>query len=327
MATEMKERTREEFLAERKGFIGGSDISSVMGIGDWACRRKLVYDKTGVSKDFDDSDRPEFRRGHRLEAIARAYYEEKTGRKTKPTGKAVRVPGKQHLGVNMDAWVWRSDRKDPGYLEIKVVGRETYFKIKREGLHDAYILQLQYGIGVSGLEWGSFAIYWPDGDELLHWDHDAEPALIERLLEEADDCWVLNIEHKVLPSPLEEGAKACETCAWAITCRGNVVLPDANRGIVSRPDLEGLITKFAEIKGMSKEATDAAESLREEIIDQLGGEKAKPGIYRAGKFQFEYKISSQRRFSSEALKKEEPDLYEKFRKETTTRTVTTPKEI
>lgn len=316
----------EEFLEARKSFVGGSDIPSVKNIGRYACSRKLGYDKLGHHKDFDDSGRMEFRRGRRLEGIAANYYAEVTGRETWVTD-TFRVPGKPHLAANLDRLIAKQGTKpgeNDGYLEIKVMGRFAFIKAKKEGLIDDYILQIQYGMAVADCSWGAFAIYCPDTDELLHWDVEADRALGEHLLEAADDWWQFHKECNVLPEPLPEGSAPCDGCPWALTCRGSIpeVAPDA--GIVLRPDLEGLAAKLAEVKGMSSECGDAEDALKAEFLEAI---KEKPGIYHCGKWEIPFTITTGKRFNGEMMKKAHPELYEKFRIESTTKTVRKPKEL
>ena len=321
----LKEKTYEEFVASRRAYIGASDAASVLGAGRYGCKRKLAYDKLGFEKDIDDSARPEFTRGRRLEQAAADYYQEKTGRKLKKTETAF-VAGKPHLGANLDRLVWAPERGPaPGYLEIKVVGRGSMIQIKKNGLIEDYAIQLQAGCAVKEMKWGSFAIYSPETDELLHWDVEADKALGEKILEEADDFFSFHVERKVIPNALPDGSKPCETCPWAITCREGREIPAAASGIIILPpEMEGLVAKFAEIKGISSEASDAGEGLREEILAAIG---EKPGLYQAGKYQFKLTIAEQKRFSGAALKLANPEMYEKFRESTVVKTLTKPREV
>lgn len=314
--------TEEEFRERRRKFVGGSDIAKVVGVSKWGCPRSVAYDKLGHPKDFDNSDKAEFRRGKRLEGIAASYYEEKTGREVRITVTA-HYPGKPHLAVNYDRLV-RKEKDGPwGYLEIKVVGRWSMNLIKKEGLANDYVLQVQYGLGVKRDTWGSYAIYCPETDELLWWDVEADTGFGESLLEKADDFWNFHIELGILPDPLPEGAPQCEGCEWSLTCRGQVVLP-ASGGVMDRPDLESLLAKFAEVKGMGSEAEGAEEELKAEIREKI---KDVPGTYRCGKYEFKFTVTSQNKFSSDLLKKKYPAIYEECRKETKVNTVYKPKEI
>lgn len=307
--------TREEFLADRLTFIGGSEIASVMGVG-FGCPRRLVYNKLGTPSERND-DRMEFRRGRRLEGIAANYYAEETGREVYTTTK-MSFPGRPHLSVNMDRIIFRKEdeaQADPGYLELKVVGRFSWFKILKEGLIEDYILQVQYGCAVTGFSWGAYGIYCPDMDGLLHWDIKADKELGAHLIEAADDLWNLNVQLKILPEPLPEFGKVCANCEYLARCRGQAAPTDT---VFERPDLEDLAGKLREVRGMGKEAEEAADGIREEILAAIG---RKPGAYRFGKYPATVISSTTKKFSAEILKKEAPEMYEKCKKTSVVETV------
>lgn len=322
----MKIQTKEQWLEERKSYIGASDAASVINCGKWGCALSLFNTKTGVAPDYDNSDRAEFRRGKRLEGIVANYYEAETGRRVYFTQRQ-HVPGKNHLAVSMDRIVYKKEdekEKNPGYLEIKVLGRWSMNAVKKDGLPEDYIVQTQYGMAVTGVKWGSFAIYSPETDELLHWDFEADRTLGEALLEKADDFFSLNISCGIAPDRLVEGARQCETCVYKFSCWAGVDVKPALDGINTRDDLEGLVAALAEARGMNSESEQAAEGLRDEIMAALN---MQPGKYRAGKFEFEFKIAKQKRFKGELLKARDPKLYEELRVESETKTITKPKEV
>ncbi len=316
--------THEEFQESRRKYLGASDAASVVNSGRYGCSRKLAFDKLGYEKDFDDSNKAEFSRGRRLEQVAADYYVEKTGRKVKTTTLAT-VDGMQHLAANLDRLVWDSRRGPaPGYLELKCVGRGSMIQIKKNGLIDDYSLQLQWGMAVTGFKWGSFGVYCPETDELIHWDVEADVALGVHLLEAGDDFFQMNICHKIIPKPLPEGSPPCDGCPWSTTCREGRSMPAPACGIVMRPELESLAAKYAELKGMNSEVSDASEEIREEILAAIG---ERPGKYKAGRFEFEFKIAETKRFSGASLKRDQPELYDKYRETAVTKTLSKPKEV
>lgn len=322
----MKNQTREEWLQERREYIGASDAASVVNGGRYGCALKLFNVKTGVKPDFDESEKAEFRRGRRLEGIAASYYEEVTGRKVFFSEQSF-VPGKKHLRVSMDRIVYKTEdaetKKNPGYLEIKTVGRFSINSIKKNGLPEDYIIQLQFGLAVTKYKWGSYAIYCPETDELLHWDVDADKVLGEILLEKADDFYTLNVSCGIAPDRLPEGSRQCSGCPFEYSCWSSGATK-SNAGVFDRPDLAGLAAKLAEVKGMESESSDAAEAIKAEILEAI---KEQPGTYRAGGYEFKFTVNTSKRFQGDLLKKSNPDLYEKFRMDSTTKTLSKPKLI
>lgn len=314
--------TYAEWQERRRTYLGGSEISKVIGVSRWGCPRSVANDKLGVPKDFDDSDKMEFRRGRRLEHVAVSYYEEKTGREVKITTTS-RMAGKPHLGVNMDRLVFDPKRPQAGYLEAKVVGKHSFLKVRKEGIPEEWILQVQWGCAVANMQWGSYAIYCPELDELEHFDVEADRELGASLVEKGDDFWQFHVEMGMPPDSLPMDSPQCVGCVYTLSCHSKLVqaMPD---GEILRPDLEGWAARYAEAKGMGKEAEGAAEELKEEFIAAV---KEKPGKYRCGKYLIPFTITSQRRFDGSALKAKDPALYESLRKETIIKTVPQPKEV
>ena len=313
----------EKFLAERKKYVGASDMASVLNIG-WGCSRKLFYDKTNVTPDYD-TDKDVFRRGRRLEAVAAGFYAEKTARKLDWAKPSIRAKESDFVAASPDRIIHHAGSEvsakhfgKPGYLEIKVVGRESFFKIKKEGLPEDYIVQVQTGLACTELAWGSFAIYWADGDQLLFWDFEPDAALGKTLIERGDDFFTLHIEHGVMPEPLPEEAKPCSGCPWLRTCRGDAFAAAPSKEIISRPDLEPIVAKLAEVKGMSSEAGDAYDSLKDELLDAI---KGAPGTYQAGKLSFSLTESKRESIDSKLLKQKHPEIAAECMKSSVTKTL------
>jgi predicted phage-related endonuclease len=211
---------------ERKTYIGGSDIAHVVGAGEFSCARRLAYDKLDYEPDFDSTDKMEFRRGHRQEPVAVAYYREKNPEHVIKLAQTIRLKDKPHLGVNMDRLVQIPGRLGWGYLEVKTAGKFSFQLIKKEGLYPAYITQLHYGMELAGLSYGVFVIFCPDEDELLAWVVDADKDLGATLIDEGDDFWRLWIKNKKLPPPLPEIKNVCLGCDYRVKCRGKADLSE-----------------------------------------------------------------------------------------------------
>lgn len=207
---------------KRKTFIGGSDIASIFGIGDYACPRRTYYSKVGTKEDFDLSLDPKIAQGSWLEAPVADLYAFKTGRSLRPLEQSVSKEW-PHSGASPDRLIEGiPEHKNgaPGALEIKVTSNG--FQFANNGLPDSYTLQLQYTLAVLGLEWGAFAIYVTEGKyrhELWHWDIEHDEALTAPLFQKADWFWTAHVIPRIAPKPLAEGSAPCKRCQYVKTCR------------------------------------------------------------------------------------------------------------
>ncbi len=123
---------REAFMAKRRTMIGGSDAAAVYSFG-YGCQRRLVMQKRGVTPDYEPEETLAMERGREMEDIIARKYAAETGRRVEQVGTR-RHPQYPFLGVHMDRVVWRDDRPDPGYLEIKCLAREMFHRTRKEGL-------------------------------------------------------------------------------------------------------------------------------------------------------------------------------------------------
>lgn len=306
------------FKQERIGMIGGTDIASILGVGKYSCALRTYFSKKPeIEEDFSISDKPEVRRGKRLEAMAVSYYMEKTGRRTKTTD-VVRLEGKPHIAVHMDRIVY-NDKEEPGYLECKVVGTGSFYNISKNGLPIDYITQLQYGMRVAGFSWGSYAIYCPERDGLLYWDVAADKELGNKLIEEADSFWSWHVEAECPPEPLPQGSPQCRDCNYFKSCPNSKVSAiESNLEEVTRDDLasdaERMIALREERKALEAEEADLKAKIMEEI-------KSTPGTYKCGQYMAKLTQSESERFDSKGFKAHDEALWKKFTKITVSNTL------
>ncbi len=67
----------------RTGFIGGSDLGSIVNAPPYGCARKLWYQKRAVEPDYEVPFRGHLLRGVKLEPLIVAEYVAKTGNKVR----------------------------------------------------------------------------------------------------------------------------------------------------------------------------------------------------------------------------------------------------
>ncbi len=260
---------RETFLKERLTIIGGSDAASLFSVG-YGCRRRLVYQKRGIAPDHPQNETAPMRRGNRLEHIAAEEYAIATGRQVKesPLRRREDFP---FLGVHIDRWIYDPE-KGWGVLEIKCVGREMFYKIKREGMLDDYVLQLQHGMLVTGASWGAFCIFWADGLALLHWDLERDEVICQSILEAGVETWDL-IQGSEWPGRLALPDKRCSKCEYRTQCQGALLLELAGEPTGDVPEdwsLDGVAAEYLEAKQMVSEAEEILESRRKDLEAAIG---------------------------------------------------------
>ncbi len=184
---------REEWVRARRSGIGGSDAAVVMGVSTRKSAYSLWCEKAGlVESDFSDNE--VLRWGRIMEAPIAEDYERITGRKLIDLGPHAiqRNPDRPWQICTHDRLIEPIDARGRGVLSIKYIGpisargwEEMW--VEQQGPVD-YKIQAQHEMLVSGLTWGSFAVFiWGHG---VQWtDYELNRNFADALIDEEADFW------------------------------------------------------------------------------------------------------------------------------------------
>jgi putative phage-type endonuclease len=179
--------SRSEWLQQRQLGIGGSDAPVIHGVSPWKTPYELWLEKT--TPVVDDPSNPDQLRGKHLEPIADTVYREKTGRSTIEVFTPFAHGEYPYMRGNVDRLTCGENDHGDGVLEIKCPRSQTFSKIRREGLPDYILVQLQHYLAVTGLSWGSVAIFCADAWDMIHFDVEADASLRDILIEKEAEFW------------------------------------------------------------------------------------------------------------------------------------------
>ena len=299
-------QAQEDFRENRIKWIGGSDIGSLFNLAPYGCELRLFKMKTEVVPDFPFFGNSATSRGQRWEPIAAEVYREKTGRTIRrchPKADEVATmlrPQPDYEIVN-DA---RGPEWGRGMLSIKNPGREMFLKIKqaitaltniidpkteweRKQLEDGknalrpYILQLQSEFAGQKVKWGSFGVYWPDGDDIVYVDIEADAGIISNIRDKAIEFW-RSKEMGIAPPKLDPKARQCKTCEFRVTCQQAHLLAllekeagDGETAII--PELDGLVAEIRALQEPYDELEEQIDAKKAEIKQLLEAAQADVG--------------------------------------------------
>ena len=262
-----------EFQAERLSGLGGSDIGDLFSIEPYGCERRLLYEKRNIAPDYEVSEqsRRAMRRGTKLEDVIADEYAEVAGRIVKRVGH-MKHRDFPFLAVHMDRLVWRTMRENPGYLEIKAPGYGMFKKIKKDGLPWSWQLQLQEGMLVAGMSWGSFCVMDIPNWTPIHFDVDADFEIQEMIIEKACEFWP-KVENGPFPDKFPPDDSRCRKCEYRYRCHGNAV--DDNQMAVSNnvqpdPEIIGLVNEILEYQDIEDEAHVFTEDAKARLKTKIG---------------------------------------------------------
>jgi hypothetical protein len=277
----MTTQTEVNLLTERQGVLGGSDIGALYNL-DWGCRRKLWYEKSGVTPDFPERDIPEFERGHYVEPVPAQLYADKTRRKVDI------APRMQHadypyMVVHMDRIIHDPAKTGPGYLEIKCVNWRTFKKFKDTGLHESYILQVQHGLAVTGYSWGSYAILCLDPWQFAYFDVERDEAICTKLFEDEKAFMDSLSSIDSIPECLQMPDKRCFNCQYRHTCQKSIgdfeKISDSD--LINMPELLPIAAERKELDVMQADITEMLTENSNKAMAAIEA-AAKDGVIPAG---------------------------------------------
>jgi predicted phage-related endonuclease len=306
------------FQAERRKVTGGSDVHHLRYEEPYGCRRELWYDKTGVEPDYPLKHEGVLKRGTVLEPIAADEWLQQYGKDRKLRHVRFRThPDYPYMGAHVDYEILK-DERGPGILSVKVPGERVFREIRREGLPAAYLMQLQWELGITGRTWGAYAIFWADGWQLESFEVARDDALIQGLQVEAHRFW-REVENGPAPDRLPVDDRRCMRCPWVKTCQGveltHLDREDVKKELEADDSLLPILFDWSEQKRRVKDADEVFELIDGRLREELGAR----GAVKAGDFKVYYRRQLDRvAFDLKEFELKEPEaylkLFEKYRK-------------
>ena len=146
--------TRDEGLEARKKYIGGRDVSCILGYNPWKTNVQLYREKKGLVMPDDLSDNPLVEYGSKAEEHIRALFELdhpelKVGYVPENSWRNTKYP---FAAASLDGWTV-DEKNRTGILEIKTATITSALQSQKwkDRVPDNYYCQVLYYLGVT--EW------------------------------------------------------------------------------------------------------------------------------------------------------------------------------
>lgn len=302
----MAERTREQFLAERKTGIGGSDVAAIMGLSKFRTARDVWNDKT--SEEITDNTNDVLELASHLEEYTAQKYARTTGYKVRKKNIALVNSEYSFLKGNIDREILLDSERGLGILECKALSTFSFKRVKMYGLPDDYVIQMQaYFLYSNGkYSWGAFAILNRDSGELLTFEVDPDLSLQKSIIDICVPFWTECVQKRIPP---------VEQIDTADIDKAKVTKFDgAIKDLSTDDEFNSLLEQRRENDELYKEAKLLRDDIDERIKNYLGETEAAEGAT----MRVFYRASSRTTIDSARLKKEKPDLYKEFSKTSVT---------
>lgn len=286
---------REEWLRYRKRGIGGSDAGAVCGLNPYSSPMKVYYDKT--SSETDSIDNEAMRQGRDMEEYVAKRFMEETGLKVRRANAIYFDEERPYMLADADRLVVGT----PAGLECKTVSPYSADQWKDGQVPIHYQIQCYHYMSVFGMkEWYIAALIY--GREFLVRKLVWDDVVIRNICQIEKDFWEDHVEKNVLPGP--DGSEVSDElikAAFGMAEKGKaVVLSGFSEKLRRREELAALMGKMDTEK----------KQIEQELKMYLGDAERAEGEG----FRVSWKNVSTSRIDGESLKKEEPEVYEKYLK-------------
>lgn len=199
-STIIRPQSREEWLKARESGIGSSEIATIVGLNPWETPYQLWRRKLGIDPPKEENFA--MKAGHYLEDAVAQFWHDETRQdiiKASAGDWLIRDNDRPFLQVSPDRTYWLfgmpHNNSNKGILECKT----TQKSIDADDLPKHWFCQVQYQLGVAGMQKGSLA-WLCSGREFGYKDLAFVPDFYGWLVEEAEKFWRDNVEGRQEPS-------------------------------------------------------------------------------------------------------------------------------
>jgi len=294
-STILRPAGRAEWLELRKAGIGSSEVATIIGLNPYDTPLQLWRRKKGL--DAPQVETFAMKAGHYLEDAVSRFWADETGReviKSSAGDWLIRDNDRPYLQVSPDRTYWLGDKHNAkGILECKT----TQMRVSTDEIPPHWFSQVQYQLGVAGLQHGSLA-WLCSGRDFGYIDIDFVPDFFAWLVDEVTKFWG-NIQNGVEPAEVNA---ADALLKYARHTDGKVI--EVGKDIYD--DYCRLKEVKAEIKALSEEQ----DAIEDRVKVAFGDAEA---ITYDGATLATYKAPKpSERFDAKALKAADPEAYAKY---------------
>lgn len=289
--------TREEWLENRMKGIGGSDAGAILGLNPYKSPFYLWCEKTG--RITNDIDNEAMRQGRDLEDYVARRWMEATGKKVHKSGFSYQSKEHPYMLANVDRLVVGENAG----LECKTANALTRTRYDKGDIPASYYAQCMHYMAVTGMDKWYIAII-VLGKAFYFFEVERNEEEIEALIQQEHKFW------NYVKTDQEPPVDGTDSTSEAL----NQVF-DASEDVGSVLISDDLTSMILELKSKQKELQTIQREYENQIKDLMGD-----AVYAySNHASITWKESVSKRFDTTRFKKENPDIYEKYLKESKTR--------
>lgn len=281
--------SHEEWLAERRKGIGGSDASAILGLNPWATPYTLWADKTGRLPDKPDNEA--MRQGRDLEQYVAERFMEVSNKKVRRKTQMLRNPDYPFAHANVDRWVVGENAG----LECKTTSVMNLKRFKNGEFPETYYCQCVHYMAVTGAErWYLAVLILNQGFHCFTIKRDQDE--INALMGAEQDFW--KFVETDSPPPLDGLSATTDAIDRIYASSRYSESPVALYG--REKIIQGYLSIKDQIKALEREKEGFEQILKQDLQENESGE--------CGGFMVNWKSQTRKTFDSAIYIKEHPGL-------------------
>lgn len=301
--------TREEWLELRRRGIGGSDVSVIMRKNPYRSALALWEEKTG-RRPVGGTENEYTYWGNVMEPIIRKEFSKRTGLKVRQKHAMILHPKYPFLFADLDGIVTDADGKKC-IFEAKTVSqyREDQWE---DGIPEEYMLQIQHYMEVCGMD-KTYIAGLIGGNRFVFYEVNRDDRLIEELIAAEVSFWNDNVLADKRPEV--DGTSATTTF---LNQKYGQAVPDC---IVLPQQMKEVLDRYEDVSRSLSELETQKTALANQLKDALQEHEKGEVDGRIVSWKKIQKMS----FDSGKFRKEEPELYSQYQKDSSYRRFTIEK--
>ena len=293
---------KESWLKYRKQGIGGSDAGAVCGLNPYRTAIQVYYDKT--SDSIEDVDNEAMRQGRELEEYVARRFCEASGKKVRRANAMFYDEKNPFMLADVDRMIVGENAG----LECKTASPYSEEKWRDDKIPLSYQLQCYHYMSVCNADsWYIAVLIY--GRDFKYYRIERDDEVIENLIRMEKEFWNEYVLKQVIPDP--DGSKTADVAiAERFKESKSITIPltGFDERLERRQELLSLLEKI--------------ETEKRQIDQELKLYLGDAEIAENEHYRISWKNFSRSSIDEKRLKAEQPEIYEKYRRETTSRRFT-----
>lgn len=285
----------QEQLLERLGYVTGSDAAVICGKSPYNTPLQLWMEKTGRMVPHDISDKNHIKFGNYMEDGVAKWFEAESGKRLMPPNIGGFIHSKENpwMAGNID----RLLADENAILECKTALLDDQWEEDTIPVH--YLLQVAHYCAVGNYDRAYIAVVFSQKREMRWYTYERNLALEAKLIEKERHFWFENVQKDIAP----EATNSDDILAF--------FKETTSTPVVAIDEIEESIARLVDANENIKVWEEIANALKENM--KLFMRDADTLTDNSGKILATWKYTKPiKGFDKNALKKEMPDIYDKF---------------